>query len=115
MYQYKAALRRVVDGDTVDLDIDLGFYMTAALRFRILGVDTPELRGGTDESKAKAKLAKAFVIAELDGAESIMATTEKADSFGRWLASVTYWPKGGNGKDLAQELIKAGHGVERLK
>lgn len=116
MYQYKAKLRRVVDGDTVDLDVDLGFYMTAALRFRILGVDTPELRGGTPETKAAAKEAKAFVQAELGNAISIMATTEKADSFGRWLARVSYWKDDlDHGLDLTGELIKNGHGVERLK
>jgi micrococcal nuclease len=117
MYQYKAALRRVVDGDTVDLNVDLGFYMTAALRFRILGVDTPELRGGTDESKAKAREAKAFVEKELGCATYLMVTTEKADSFGRWLARLSYW-KGDDpseGFDLTAELIKNGHGVARSK
>ena len=113
MYTYKATLRRVVDGDTVDLDVDLGFYMTAALRFRVLGVDTPELRGGTDETKAKAREAKAFVEAELSKATRIYIATEKADSFGRWLAWVNYWVDGDTApRDLTDEIIKAGLGVE---
>jgi micrococcal nuclease len=117
MYQYKATLRRVVDGDTVDFDVDLGFYMTAALRFRILGVDTPELRGGTDETKAKAKEAKAFVEKELGNAMAIFIETHKADSFGRWLANVEYWCVGDEGEELffnlADQLIEAGLGVVR--
>jgi micrococcal nuclease len=118
MYEYKATLRRVVDGDTVDFDVDLGFYMTAALRFRILGVDTPELRGGTSTTKAKAKISRAFVEEQLERATAIRIYTEKADSFGRWLARVEYTTMDGTmqiHKDLATELIMGGYGVERLK
>lgn len=122
-YVYNATLRRVVDGDTVDLTVDLGFYMSAALRFRVLGVDTPELRGGTDETKAKAKEAKAFVerLLALRGTinpcvTEIRIRTKKADSFGRWLAVVEFRPHGhARWYNLAEELINAGHGVERLK
>jgi micrococcal nuclease len=115
-YDYNATIRRVVDGDTVDLNVDLGFYMTAALRFRVLGVDTPELRGGTDETKAKAKLAKAFVEEKLFSATRIRVVTKKADSFGRWLGDVTYYsPHDNFSHNLAKELIEAGHGVERLR
>ena len=55
MYQYKAKLVRCVDGDTADLAIDLGFYLTAKVRCRLIGVDTPE-RGKTDYKKATAML-----------------------------------------------------------
>ena len=61
MYEYAATLRRVIDGNTVDVDVDLGFHVTAALRFRVLGIHTPGLSDGTDESKAWARDAKAFV------------------------------------------------------
>jgi len=116
MYEYNATLRRVVDGDTVDLDVDLGFYMTAAIRFRVLGVNTPELRGGTDETKAEAKKAKAFVEAELSKAVSICIKTEKADSFGRWLADISYVVLSSSGGSaceysLAEELIERGLGI----
>jgi micrococcal nuclease len=112
MYEYKAKLRKVVDGDTVDLDVDLGFYMTAAIRFRVLGVDTPELRGGTDETKAKAREAKAFVIEALSSAKHIAITTSKADSFGRWLARIRYWPTDDlTVVDLSEELIRRGLGT----
>ncbi|GAG20500.1 unnamed protein product, partial [marine sediment metagenome] len=46
MYTYRAKLDRVVDGDTVDLFVDLGFNICIKDRFRLLGIDTPELRGG---------------------------------------------------------------------
>lgn len=109
MYDYTAKLRRVVDGDTVDLDVDLGFYMTAAIRFRVLGVNTPELRGGTLQTKEWAKEAKAFVEEALTSANLIQIRTKKADSFGRWLASITYWDEQGP-HDLAEVLIEKGLG-----
>ena len=41
-YKYRARLVRCVDGDTADLDVDLGFYLTAKIRCRLTGVNTPE-------------------------------------------------------------------------
>ena len=41
-YRYKCEVQRCVDGDTVDADLDLGFHMTARIRFRLAGIDTPE-------------------------------------------------------------------------
>ena len=90
MYEYKATLGRVVDGDTVYLTVNLGFHISAYLSFRLLGVDTPELRGGTVETKELANKAKDFVKEQLEQASSITITTEKADGFGRWLADINY-------------------------
>jgi len=94
MYEYRARCLRVVDGDTADLQVDLGFHLKADLRFRLKDVDTPELRGGTDESKEAAQKAKAFVHQLLVDDLRISVpwplriVTEKADSFGRWIATI---------------------------
>ena len=111
MYEYEVKLpvRKVVDGDTVDLDVDLGFYMTASIRFRLLGVDTPELRGGTDDTKKDARIAKEFVESRLGVADRIMIRTQRADSFGRWLCDLDYWV-GETKFNLPNEILKAGHG-----
>jgi micrococcal nuclease len=50
-FTYRASLDRVIDGDTVDLHIDLGFRLTAHMRIRLTGVDTPE-RGHPDWDRA---------------------------------------------------------------
>ena len=50
MYEYRAKLKRVVDGDTVDFVVDLGFHVHTTIRTRLLGVDTPE-RGHPDWKK----------------------------------------------------------------
>ena len=51
MYQYHAVVNRVVDGDTVDLRIDLGFKVWVEKRCRLLGVDTPETRTRDEREK----------------------------------------------------------------
>lgn len=100
-YRYRVLeVRRVVDGDTVDLVLDLGFYMSAALRFRILGVDTPE-RG-----QAGAVEATDFVQLWLQTPD-LVAHTRKADSFGRWLADIV----AEDGSSLSVALLEAGHAV----
>lgn len=94
MYEYKASVARVVDGDTIDMVVDMGFHMTAKLRFRVLGINTPELRRGSQAEKAKARRATERVEDLCEEARvhkgefSIVIRTEKADSFGRWLAEV---------------------------
>ena len=54
-YKYRARLVRCVDGDTADLDVDLGFYLTARIRCRLTGVDTPE-RGKANFKEATEML-----------------------------------------------------------
>ena len=95
IYEYRAKCVRVIDGDTVDLDVDLGFHMRALTRFRLLGVNTPELRGGDADTKLAAQAAKKraqellFAVPEDNSFPvDLLIHTEKADSFGRWLASV---------------------------
>lgn len=109
-YEYDAELVKVVDGDTVDLNLDLGFYMRASLRFRIVGMDTPELRGGTPETKAAAKVARDYVYDKLSKASRITVRTSKADSFGRWLADLTYYDETFS-HNLGKEMIDLGLAV----
>ena len=86
MYQYKAKLVRCVDGDTADIDIDLGFHLTARIRGRLLGVDTPE-RGKPDYKKATAMLENLISI-QSDGEGYFTVRTEKTGKYGRWLIDI---------------------------
>lgn len=81
-YEYKAAVERWVDGDTVELTVDLGFHMTMRDHFRLLGIDTPE-RGRPGAAEAKARSNE---LAPVDTLVTIVTT--KADKYGRWLADV---------------------------
>jgi len=62
IYVYKAKLVKVVDGDTVDLEIDLGFNIKFTTRVRFAKINTPELRSKDPNERQKAKQAKNFVI-----------------------------------------------------
>lgn len=83
MYTYKAKLLRVVDGDTVDLEIDLGFSITVRERFRLNHVDTPE-RGTPGANEASA-----FVNEYLESRELVVQTEKGKDKYGRYLATIT--------------------------
>lgn len=82
-YDYAVtSVSRVVDGDTVDLVIDLGFHMSALLRFRILNLNTPE-RGMPYWAESNA-----YTAEWLSSHTGLRAATTKADDFGRWLADI---------------------------
>jgi micrococcal nuclease len=73
MYEYHVKkVHKVVDGDTIDVDIDLGFNVSYFQRVRLAGIDTPESRT-TDEYEKKLGLeAKEWLKHKLEGAENIM-------------------------------------------
>lgn len=95
------AVERVVDGDTVDVLVDVGFRLTAVQRFRVLGVDTPE-RGQPGYREA-AEFTVGWLVAHLP---RLRVRSRKSDSFGRWLGD---FHDSGSGEDLAGALIASGH------
>jgi micrococcal nuclease len=85
IYQYEALCVNVVDGDTIDCEVRLGFNTkTEPIRFRLLGIDTPEIHG---ETKEAGEVAEDFVREWIEG-ERVIIVSHKQDSFGRWLADV---------------------------
>jgi micrococcal nuclease len=113
MHEYKVNILKVVDGDTVDVDIDLGFGIWLRNeRVRLLGIDTPESRTSDKIEKIFGFAAKNRLISLL-GAEAILQTqvSKKGDDmkgkFGRILGNfITI-----NGEKCAAVLIREGHAV----
>ena len=88
MFEYKCKLVKVVDGDTVDVDVDLGFGMVyKKQRVRMMGIDTPESRTRDLEEKFYGKASKANLIKILDGKEIQMVSHDKG-KFGRILGEL---------------------------
>ena len=88
MYEYPCKIIRVIDGDTVDVDIDLGFDVwLKKQRIRLYGVDTPESRTSDKEEKKYGLKAKAFVVQHLpQGSSQVLRTRlDKKGKFGRIL------------------------------
>mgnify|MGYP001568902042 CR=1 FL=1 len=86
-YWYTATIINVVDGDTIDAMIDVGFKMTTVQRVRLLAVDTAELHDKDHGERVRAQLAKEWMVTTTLGKPCVIHT-EKADAFGRYLAMV---------------------------
>ena len=101
-YKYKAKVIRVIDGDTVVATIDFGFHVRKTLHIRLDGINTPELRGGTLETKAAARKAKQFVTDEIEGKDVTLISIKESDKYGRCVGRILY----DNDKDLTELLLK---------
>ena len=92
----------VVDGDTLKLDLDLGWHIRlTGVNARIYGIDAPEI--ATPEGKA----AKAYAIALLGVFESVVFVSHSLDKYGRPLGTVTMT----DGRDFGLAMLEAGHAV----
>jgi len=113
MYTYKAKLMRVVDGDTVDAEIDLGFGVFMKQRIRLYGINTPESRTRDLEEKERGLAAKARLV-EILGKEFIIETIlNKRGKFGRILGTLhTIVQEGEESININQKLVEEGHAVE---
>jgi micrococcal nuclease len=81
MYEYRVKkVLKIVDGDTIDVDIDLGFSISYTQRVRLAGIDTPESRTRDLAEKALGLESKKKLTEMLAGAKDIVIRTEKPDS-----------------------------------
>ena len=85
MYEYAAKIDRVVDGDTVDVTLDLGFSIRYQARVRLLGINAPESRTRDKAEKALGLAAKDYVIdwCETQEVIKIQTSLDKRGKFGR--------------------------------
>ena len=117
MYTYKAKVEKVVDGDTLDLLVDLGFRIHHNVRVRLLGVDCPETRKASDFEKSKGLEAKEFTKAYVEKAMTdhgyIIVSTESTDKYGRWLSQVRSPEEGA--LTLTESLVRSNHTKDHMK
>ena len=116
MYEYKCKIDRVVDGDTVDVDIDLGFGIWLRKeRVRLYGIDTPESRTRDLEEKKYGLAAKSYVQSFLPVGSMQTLRTQKDDKgkFGRILGEfIVYDAQTDAWRTLSQIMIDQHYGVE---
>lgn len=119
MYEYKAIVERVVDGDTIDVIIDLGFKTWKKVRIRMEGINTPESRTRDLEEKKRGLAAKDRLveILELNNNECILQVSG-VGKFGRAIANVFVTSLSPTHEDSSltlinvnQQLITEGHAV----
>ena len=107
MYEYACKVERVVDGDTIDVVLDLGFDILYKSRVRLYGIDTPESRTRNKDEKARGKMASAFLKEAIDNGNKVVIQTKLKDSrgkFGRVLGNVVV-----DGININQSMIDNYH------
>ena len=116
MYTYKISPLKVVDGDTIDAEIDLGFDIKVKKRVRFMGINAPESRTRDLEEKAKGLAAKDRVKALLEGCDNIQLKSHGIGKFGRCLGEIMLDMVDGKEcltlKSLNKLLINEGHATE---
>lgn len=108
-YKYNCKLVKVIDGDTIDVIVDLGFHISNLQRLRLRGIDTPEINAADQEVKEKALQAKNRVIELFKDVDVFQITSFKSDKFGRYLADV-YLPN--QSSSLNNILLQEGLAVK---
>lgn len=105
MYTYNALVTYVVDGDTLDVDIDLGFEVHIQTRLRLNGINAPEVRG---ESRELGLATKQVVTNELLNQKVVLKSESSIypDKYGRWVATIYL-----NDQNYNQSLVDRGLAV----
>jgi micrococcal nuclease len=113
-YIFSGLVNRVIDGDTYDITLDLGFYVSHRIRVRLKGVDTPEVYGSN--ASAVGKVVSDYVRQILEGRFVTVQTYKNAPTtYNRWEADVYFDRVDQEGKviesglNLAEHLVKQGY------
>jgi len=112
MFEYKAKVVRVIDGDTIEVLIDLGFYLTIREKVRLAGINAYEIKLGkttTAEDKSKGLEAKTFLENMLTDKEVTLQTIKIRGKYGRFIANMFLNDNGININDL---LIQKGYAIK---
>jgi micrococcal nuclease len=107
MYKYNARLNRIIDGDTIDVAIDLGFDIWINERVRLSGIDAPEVRTKDLLEKKAGKEATAWLVEMFDKHDVfVLATTEfnRTGKYGRTIGTVYL-----DDININELMIKEGH------
>ena len=110
--EFRGICKDVIDGDTYTILVDLGFYIYTNIRVRLNGVDTPELRGGTEAQQARGIEAQYFVQDLILNKPVVIRTYRDKKSFDRWIADVSFYIRDTNGNleetDLGTAIMNKG-------
>jgi endonuclease YncB( thermonuclease family) len=121
MYQYEATLRRILDGDTIDVSVDLGYETFQYHKLRLVGINAPEtgtVAGGEATAYITTLLAPTLYLRTIKAVTKYDPPTDKADSFKRYLAWV--WTEQAPMEaaeyrsSINYQMVATGHAVEYM-
>ena len=110
IYRIKS-ITKVVDGDTIDANIDLGFDISLTKRIRFAGIDTPESRTTNLKEKALGLESKEWLKKALEGAKDILIKTEKPDSTEKYGRIIGHLFINGQETSLNNQMITSGYAL----
>lgn len=115
MYEYRVkSVLAVIDGDTIDVDIDLGFDISITKRVRLAGIDTPESRTSDKAEKVLGLEVKDLLKKTLKDAKNIVIRTEKPDSSEKYGRVLGWLFIDGAPDSFNQTLIASGYAWEYM-
>jgi micrococcal nuclease len=110
MYEYRVKkILNVVDGDTIDVDIDLGFDISLSKRVRMAGIDTPESRTTDKAEKALGLEAKEYLKKNIKDAKEVVIKTELPDSSEKYGRILGWVYVDGSSKSVNEMMIEDGY------
>lgn len=111
MYTYTAKVHKIVDGDSVWLVVDVGYRMTYKDNFRLIRINTPEVRAQDPVVKAAAYAAKARLAELIPVGSDVLIRTAKSGKYGRWLAEIYVDDGYGELVNINDVMVEEGHAV----
>jgi len=110
MFEYRVKqVTKIVDGDTIDVDIDLGFSISYSQRLRLAGIDTPESRTTDKLEKILGLESKEYLKSKFKDAKDIVVKTEKPDSSEKYGRILGWVYVDNNTKSLNEQMIEDGY------
>ena len=110
MFEYRVKqVTKIVDGDTIDVDIDLGFSISYSQRLRLAGIDTPESRTTDKVEKTLGLESKEYLKYKFKDAKDIVVKTEKPDSSEKYGRILGWVYLDGNSKSVNEQMIEDGY------
>lgn len=110
MYEYRIKkVTNIVDGDTIDVEIDLGFSVSYAQRLRLAGIDTPESRTTDKAEKILGLEAKEYLKSKVKDAKDVIVKTEKPDSSEKYGRILGWVYVDGSTKSVNEQMIEDGY------
>lgn len=106
---YVKKVTNVVDGDTIDVDIDLGFDISFSSRVRLAGIDTPESRTSDKAEKALGLESKEYLKSKIKDAKSVVIKTEKMDSSEKYGRILGWVYLDGSEISINEQMISEGY------
>lgn len=112
MYEYRATILRVIDGDTIEARVDLGFDVFAVQRFRLYGINAPETKGESrDQGREATEYLRTLITTHAaDSVLTIQTKKDKREKYGRYLAVLM-----AGGVNLNAVMVNTGHAVPYME